>query len=99
MKPTAYIINISRGGLIDEKALIKALQEKWIAGAGLDVTASEPLPADSPLWDFDNVILSPHVSGGMENYVARATDVFCENLRRYINGKRLLNIINKKKGY
>jgi len=99
MKSTAYIINISRGGLIDEKALIQALQEKWIAGAGLDVTATEPLPTDSPLWDFDNVILSPHVSGGMENYVARATDVFCENLRRYINGKRLLNIIDKKKGY
>ena len=99
MKPTACIINIGRGGLIDETALIRALKENWIAGAGLDVTATEPLPADSPLWDFDNVILSPHVAGGMEDYVARATELFCENLRRYLSGKRLLNVINKKKGY
>jgi phosphoglycerate dehydrogenase-like enzyme len=99
MKPTAYIINIARGGIIDEEALIKALDEKRIAGAGLDVTATEPLPAESRLWDFDNVILSPHVSGGMEEYVARATDLFCDNLGRYIAGKRLRNVIDRKKGY
>jgi D-2-hydroxyacid dehydrogenase (NADP+) len=99
MKPSAYIINIGRGGLIDETALIKALREKTIAGAGLDVTATEPLPPDSPLWDLDNIILSPHVSGGMEDYAARATDVFCENLQRYLSGKRLKNIIDKEKGY
>jgi phosphoglycerate dehydrogenase-like enzyme len=99
MKSTAYIINIARGGIIDEAALVKALDEKRIAGAGLDVTEKEPLPAASRLWDFDNVILSPHVSGGMEDYMARATELFCANLRRYLAGKKLRNVIDKKKGY
>ncbi len=99
MKPTAYIINIARGNVIDEKALIRALEEKEIAGAGLDVTAKEPLPAESPLWDFDNVILSPHVSGGMEEYVARATDLFCDNLKRYLTGRKLRNVIDRTRGY
>ena len=99
MKSSAYIINIGRGRLIDEEALIRALDEKWIAGAGLDVTATEPLPKESRLWDFDNVILSPHVAGGMEDYMMRATELFCENLRRYLNGKRLRNVIDRKKGY
>jgi len=99
MKPTAYLINIGRGNLIDEEALLRALDEKGIAGAGLDVTAVEPLPKESRLWDFDNVILSPHISGGMEDYMLRATDLFCENLRLYLDGKKLLNLINRKKGY
>jgi D-2-hydroxyacid dehydrogenase (NADP+) len=99
MKPTAYIINIARGGIIDEAALVKALDEKRIAGAGLDVTEREPLPAESRLWDFPNVILSPHVSGGQEDYMARATELFCDNLRRYLAGKKLRNIIDRKKGY
>ena len=99
MKPSAYLINIARGGIIDEEALIQALDEKRIAGAGLDVTAREPLPADSRLWDFDNVILSPHVAGGMEEYMRRATELFCENLRRYISGKKLRNVIDRKRGY
>jgi phosphoglycerate dehydrogenase-like enzyme len=99
MKPTAYIINIARGGIIDEEALVRALEEKRISGAGLDVTVPEPLPPESPLWDFDNVILSPHVSGGMDEYMERATDLFCENLGRYLAGKRLRNVIDRKKGY
>ena len=99
MKPTAYIINIGRGGIIDEPALVKALDNGEIAGAGLDVTAAEPLPPDSPLWDRENVIISPHISGGMEDYMQRATDLFCENLKRYLAGKRLINIIDKKRGY
>ncbi len=99
MKPSACIINIARGGIIDEEALIRALDEKRIAGAGLDVVANEPLPPESPLWDFDNVILSPHVSGGMEDYMGQATGIFCENLKRYLNGEKLLNVIDKKKGY
>jgi len=99
MKSTAYIINIGRGNLIDEEALIRALDEKRIAGAGLDVAAVEPLPEESRLWDFDNVILSPHVSGGMEDYMLRAAELFCENLRRYMDGKKLLNLVNRKKGY
>ncbi|OGO32517.1 MAG: hypothetical protein A2Z29_06915 [Chloroflexi bacterium RBG_16_56_11] len=99
MKPTAYIINIARGSIIDEGALLRALDGKWIAGAGLDVTATEPLPPDSRLWDFDNVILSPHISGGMEDYMKRATSLFCENLKRYLAGKRLLNLVNRQRGY
>lgn len=99
MKPGAYIINIARGSIIDPDALVRALEEKWIAGAGLDVTSPEPLPPDSPLWDFENVILSPHVAGGMEDYMGQANRIFCENLKRYLNGEKLLNIIDKKKGY
>jgi phosphoglycerate dehydrogenase-like enzyme len=99
MKPTACIINIGRGDLIDQEALLRALDEKLIAGAGLDVTTPEPLPKESKLWDFDNVILSPHISGGMEDYMLRATELFCENLERYLSGKKLLNVIDRKKGY
>ncbi len=99
MKPTAYLINIARGDIVDEAALVRALDEHWIAGAGLDVFATEPLPADSRLWGFPNVIFSPHIAGGMEDYTARATEVFLENLRRYLNGKRLLNVVDKRKGY
>ncbi|MFC1933672.1 D-2-hydroxyacid dehydrogenase [Chloroflexota bacterium] len=99
MKPTAYLINIARGGIVDEEALIRALDEYWIAGAGLDVFATEPLPVDSKLWELPNVILSSHVSGGMDNYNMRATEVFLENLRRYLDGKKLLNVVDKRKGY
>jgi phosphoglycerate dehydrogenase-like enzyme len=99
MKPTAYLINIARGGIVDEEVLVRALDEKWIAGAGLDVVATEPLPADSRLWDMDNVILSPHVAGGMKDYMARATEIFCENLKRYLNKQRLRNVIDREKGY
>ncbi len=99
MKPTAYLINIARGDVIDEAALIRALEEHWIAGAGLDVFATEPLPADSRLWELPNLIFSPHVSGGMEKYIEHATQVFCENLRRYLKGRRLLNVVDKEKGY
>jgi phosphoglycerate dehydrogenase-like enzyme len=99
MKSTAYIINIGRGGLIDQEALIKALDAKQIAGAGLDVVTPEPLPRENRLWDFDNVILSPHVSGGMEDYMLHATELFCDNLKRYLDGRKLRNVIDKKKGY
>lgn len=99
MKSTAYLINIGRGPIIDETALIQALEEKVIAGAGLDVFATEPLPKESRLWELPNVIYSPHVSGGMEDYTARATEIFCQNLKRYIEGKKFLNTVNKKAGY
>jgi D-2-hydroxyacid dehydrogenase (NADP+) len=99
MKPAAHLINIARGNLIDEAALVRALQEGRIAGAGLDVFSQEPLPADSPLWEFPNVIISPHIAGGMEDYVERATNVFVENLSRYLSGKRLINVVNKERGY
>ena len=99
MKPTAYLINIARGNIVDEEVLIRALDEHWIAGAGLDVFATEPLPPDSRLWEFPNVIFSPHIAGGMEDYNIRTTELFCENLRRYLSGKNLFNVIDKKKGY
>ncbi|MDP2919385.1 MAG: D-2-hydroxyacid dehydrogenase [Dehalococcoidia bacterium] len=99
MKPTAYILNIGRGEIIDEAALVQALEEKWIAGAGLDVFATEPLPKESKLWELNNVIISPHVSGGMEDYEQHATEVFIRNLNRYVEGKKLVNVISKEKGY
>jgi phosphoglycerate dehydrogenase-like enzyme len=99
MKRTARVINIGRGQLMDETALIHALEEKWIAGAGLDVTYTEPLPKESRLWEMENVILSPHISGGMEDYMMRATELFCENLRRWLAGKKLINIVDRKRGY
>jgi phosphoglycerate dehydrogenase-like enzyme len=99
MKPTAYLINISRGGIVDEDALIRALDEKLIAGACLDVTVVEPLPPSSRLWDFDNVIVTPHISGAQEDYLALGTGLFCENLKRYLKGKKLMNVIIRKRGY
>jgi phosphoglycerate dehydrogenase-like enzyme len=99
MKPTAYIINIARGSVIDEAALTKALKEKWIAGAGLDVFEKEPLPQNSELWTLPNVIITPHVAGLMPDYNARAMEVFCENLKRYLAGQPLINVINRTRGY
>lgn len=99
MKPTAYLVNVGRGHTIDEAALVRALEEGWIAGAGLDVFTQEPPPQDSRLWELPNVFLSPHIAGRLENYHELATELFCENLRRYLAGKRLLNVINKKKGF
>lgn len=99
MRPNAYLVNVSRGGIVDEPVLIRALQEGWIAGAGLDVFQEEPLPSDSSLYDLDNVILSPHVAGFSPRYDERATDLFAENLRRYLAGEELLNLVDKEAGY
>ena len=99
MKPTAYLINVGRGRTVDDNALIRALEEHWIAGAGLDAFSTEPLPTDSKLWALHNVFLSPHVSGRLKNYSAVTTELFCENLRRYVSGKKLLNVVDKKRGY
>jgi phosphoglycerate dehydrogenase-like enzyme len=99
MKPSAYLVNISRGGTVDEAALLRALREGWIAGAGLDVFEEEPLPSDSPLYDLENVILSPHVSGFTLRYDERTSDLFAENLRRYLTGEPLLNLVDKERGY
>jgi phosphoglycerate dehydrogenase-like enzyme len=84
---------------VDEGALIKALREGWIAGAGLDVFEEEPLSSDSPLYDLENVILSPHVAGFTLRYDERASDLFAENLRRYLAGDPLLNTVDKARGY
>jgi phosphoglycerate dehydrogenase-like enzyme len=101
MKKTAYLINISRGQVVDEDALAAALQKKVIAGAGLDVFRSDPgpLPANSKLWDLPNVVLSPHIAGSVSNYNEIAIDAFCANLELYREGKKMHSVVNKKKGY
>jgi phosphoglycerate dehydrogenase-like enzyme len=99
MKSSAYLINIARGAIVDEAVLIRALKEDWIAGAGLDVFETEPLPPDSELWELPNVILSPHITGMTEEYQTRATELFCDNLRRYLAGQKLINEVEKEKGY
>jgi phosphoglycerate dehydrogenase-like enzyme len=99
MKPNAFLINIGRGEVIDEKSLVKALKRDWIAGVGLDVFEHEPLPETSPLWAMENAIITPHVSSFTPHYDARATDLFTENLRRYMAGKPLLNTVIREIGY
>ncbi len=99
MKPTAYLVNISRGEVVDEAALVQALQKGQIAGAALDVFATEPLPAESPLWELPNVIISPHIAGNTTNYNEKAAQLFIENLRRYMAEEPLLNQVNRTRGY
>jgi phosphoglycerate dehydrogenase-like enzyme len=99
LKPSAYLVDVSRGGVVDHAALVTALQKKQLAGAALDVFPDEPLPADSPLWELPNVIISPHVAGLSPHYVERAFTLFKENLRRYIAGETLLNVIDLERGY
>jgi phosphoglycerate dehydrogenase-like enzyme len=99
MKPTTFIVNIARGGIVNEVALALALKENWIAGAGFDVFEQEPLPADSELWKLENLLISPHVSGATPHYDDRAVELFCENLRRYLSGEELLNLVNRERGY
>ena len=99
MKTTAYIVNIGRGGVIDEPALVRALQAGRLAGAGLDVFASEPLPPDSPLWAMENVIITGHYAGATPIYDERAMAIFLDNLRRYRAGEPLRNVVDKALGY
>ncbi len=99
LKPGALLIDVSRGGVIEQDALIQALQKRQLSGAALDVFPIEPLPADSPLWQMPNVIISPHVAGFSHHYEKRAFELFKENLRRYIAGEELLNKINLERGY
>jgi phosphoglycerate dehydrogenase-like enzyme len=99
MKRTAYLINVGRGGLVDEQALIGALRGSEIAGAGLDVFEREPLAADSPLWDLPNVMITPHDGGSSPRSHERFIGLFLENLRRYVAGEPLLNVVDKRAGY
>ena len=99
MKPSAFLVNIARGSVIDEPALVEALRSGAIAGAGLDVFENEPLPADSPLWDMPNVFISPHISGATPVYSHRFTDLLLENLARYRAGQPLRNVVNLERGY
>jgi phosphoglycerate dehydrogenase-like enzyme len=91
MKPTATLINVGRGELVDEDALIDTLRGRHIAGAALDVFATEPLPPASPLWDLPNVIVTPHNAGVHPNNDERATMMFIDNLRRYVAAQPLHN--------
>ena len=99
MKPTAYLINVTRGGIIDEPALVEALKAGQIAGAGLDVVEKEPLASDSPLWDAPNLILTPHRAGASQHRPRKIFEFFMQNLTRYLNGEQPINLVNKRKGY
>ena len=99
MKPTAILVNIGRGGTIQEEQLVRALREGWIRGAGLDVFETEPLPADSPLWDMENVIITAHYAGHGPHYHERASAIFLDNLARYLRGEALRNVVDRTRGY
>lgn len=94
MKPGTYFVNVGRGELVDEPALVTALQSGHLGGAALDVFATEPLPADSPLWDMDNVIITPHSSGASQSSGLRAEEIFIENLAAYMAGGTLRNEVS-----
>ncbi len=99
MKPSAYFINVGRGATVDEPALAAALRERRLAGAAIDVFAQEPPPDGHPFYALDNVIVSPHVSGFLPSYDDRCADLFAENLRRYLRGAPLLNVVDRATGY
>jgi phosphoglycerate dehydrogenase-like enzyme len=97
MKPGAYFVNVGRGTVVDEGALVEALESGHLSGAALDVFEVEPLPQESPLWELPNVIVSPHATDMVPSIInMRQTDLFCENLRRYLDGEPLLNVLDKK---
>jgi len=99
MKPGAFLINVSRGPLVNQDALIEALRSRTLAGAALDVFDQEPLPADSPLWELENVLITPHTAGMSDQMWQRHYTLFSENLRRYLDGQSLLGLVNKRRGY
>lgn len=99
MRPHTFLINIGRGALIEQNALVAALQEQRLGGAALDVTDPEPLPSNSPLWKMDNVIITPHIAGLSIHYDDRIVDLFSENLHRYLTGEPLLNLVQRERGY
>jgi phosphoglycerate dehydrogenase-like enzyme len=100
MKPTAILVGISRGGVIDEEALVAALQEGRLKAAALDVCQTEPLPEDSPLWDVDNLLITPHAAGGSQHEVDHVREIFLENVDRFLNGDLpLRNQIDKEQGF
>lgn len=99
MKKNSYFIAVSRGGIYDMNGLVKALDEKRLAGAGVDVTDPEPLPKDHPLWKFENAIITPHIAGRSDRDAGRMVGTIQENIRRFVAGKPLINVVDKKKGY
>ena len=99
MRRHALFINIARGLVVQEEALLQALEQGLIGGAGLDVVATEPLPDDSPLWEMENVVITPHVGGDSPQNLDRIVDLLCTNLERYAAGLPLLNVVDKQEGY
>jgi phosphoglycerate dehydrogenase-like enzyme len=99
MKQDSYFIAVSRGGLYDLNALVKALDSRRLAGAGVDVTDPEPLPPGHPLWKFDNVVITPHIAGRSDKDRARMVGTIKENIARFVDGKPLTNVVDKQKGY
>jgi phosphoglycerate dehydrogenase-like enzyme len=99
MKKNSYFIAVSRGGIYDMGGLVKAMDEKKLAGAGVDVTDPEPLPKEHPLWKFDNAIITPHIAGRSDQDLPRMEGTIKDNVRRFLDGKPLINVVNKQKGY
>lgn len=99
MRPDAVLINLSRGGIVEETALARALASGRLRGAGLDVFEQEPLPSDSPLWDLENVVITPHAGAVSPRYWERETALLLDNLRRYLDGRSLVNVVDKQRGY
>jgi D-2-hydroxyacid dehydrogenase (NADP+) len=99
MRPGSYLINVARGAVVDERALIAALAEGHLGGAGLDVFATEPLASGSPLWDMPNVIVSPHVAANSDRYMQRVEELICDNMRRFLDGQPLRNVVDAERGY
>ncbi len=99
MKPEGYLINVGRGPLIDEAALLHALRTRRIAGAALDVFVEEPLPAESPLWSLGNLLITPHTAAVTERLWDRHYELIAENLRRLVDGRPLLNRVDPRRGY
>lgn len=99
MRQSAYLINIDRGAIVDEAALLTALPEGWIAGGGLDTVATEPLPPESPLWSLPNALITPHCSALSPRLRERIAQLFIDNLKRYQTGQPLRNVVDKQAGY
>jgi len=99
MKKGAYFIAVSRGGLYDMNSLVKALDSKRLSGAGVDVTDPEPLPKGHPLWKFDNALITPHIAGRSDKDRDRMIGTIKENIQRFADGRPLINVVDKQKGY
>ena len=99
MKSGAYLVNVSRGGVVDEAAMIRALASRRLGGACVDVFETEPLPADSPLWSTRNVIVTPHIAGMRQDYVERLVDLFVANLGAFETRAPMTNVVDLTRGY